>query len=518
MKYLFIFFMLCSVSFAQIVGPKLAAQEKEYAFGSIKEGEIVSHSFIVTNTGGDTLVINDVRASCGCTAAKPEKSKLLPGESTNIQVSFNTNGRKGHQQKHVYITSNDKENAEMRLSFTAEVEEKNDVNAPKLVIEESTHDFGTIKAGKVVNWTVNFKNSGASLLEIKDVKTSCGCTAAVVSGKKINPGESGSIKIEFDSTNRSGKTSKTISVQSNDPGKSQPNINYFCGCSELTMAWFKRSKENIASDSIKKELPDGLWEKCPPCGEIIHKKQLEANLWTCTKCDHHFRIGSAEYISFLLDKNSFKETDKKIKSADPLAFTDTKKYSDSINDTIKKTGINDAVRTGYGKMENRDISFACMDFKFIGGSMGSVVGEKISRAADRAYKNKIPLVIISQSGGARMMEGALSLMQMAKTSSRLARLAEAKIPYISVLTDPTTGGTTASYAMLGDINIAEPKALIGFAGPRVIRQTIGKDLPEGFQTSEFLLDNGFLDFIVHRKELKSKIATMSGSVKLTFRS
>lgn len=274
------------------------------------------------------------------------------------------------------------------------------------------------------------------------------------------------------------------------------------------MTWFKRSKDNIASDSTKLELPDGLWEKCPGCGEIIHKKQLEINYWTCTKCEHHFRIGSSEYISILFDKNTFKEYDKKLRSADPLGFTDSKKYPDRINETIKKTGLTDAVRTGTGKIEGREVSFACMDFSFIGGSMGSVVGEKISRAIDRAYKNRMPMIVISASGGARMMEGAFSLMQMAKTSSRLARLADARIPYISILTDPTTGGTTASYAMLGDINIAEPKALIGFAGPRVIKQTIGKDLPEGFQTSEFLLENGFVDMIVHRKDMKGKLASL----------
>lgn len=271
------------------------------------------------------------------------------------------------------------------------------------------------------------------------------------------------------------------------------------------MAWFKRSKENISPESQKKDLPDGLWEKCPSCGEIIHKKQLEANLWTCLKCGNHFRIGSAEYIDILLDKNSFKEIDKKMRSADPLEFEDTKKYTSRIQETIKKLGLNDAVRTGTGKIEGMDVAFGCMDFKFIGGSMGSVVGEKLARLIDRAYKNKIPLIIVSASGGARMMEGAFSLMQMAKTSSRLARLAEARIPYVSVLTDPTTGGTTASYAMLGDINIAEPQALIGFAGPRVIKQTIGKDLPKGFQRSEFLVDKGFVDVISARKELKHTI-------------
>jgi acetyl-CoA carboxylase carboxyl transferase subunit beta len=271
------------------------------------------------------------------------------------------------------------------------------------------------------------------------------------------------------------------------------------------MPWFRRSKQNIAPDSQKRELPDGLWEKCPECGEIIHKKQLELNYWTCLKCDYHWRIGSKEYISFLLDKNSFKEMDRKMRSADPLEFKDTKKYSDRINETIKKLDLYDAVRTGTGKIEGRDVAFGCMDFEFIGGSMGSVVGEKLSRLIDKAYKDKLPTIIISRSGGARMMEGAYSLMQLAKISARLTKLAEAGIPYISILTDPTTGGTTASYAMLGDIHIAEPKALIGFAGPRVIKQTIGKDLPEGFQRSEFLLEKGFIDFISHRKDLRNNL-------------
>lgn len=271
------------------------------------------------------------------------------------------------------------------------------------------------------------------------------------------------------------------------------------------MPWFKRSKQNIAADTQQKELPAGLWEKCPSCGEIIHKKQLELNLWTCLKCDFHFRISSRDYISFLFDKNTFKEIDRKLRSADPLDFADTKKYSDRIASSIKKLELYDAVRTGIGKIEDKEVAFGCMDFQFIGGSMGSVVGEKIARLVDKAYKNKIPLIIISASGGARMMEGAYSLVQMAKTSARLTRLAEAKIPYISILTDPTTGGTTASYAMLGDIHIAEPKALIGFAGPRVIKQTIGKDLPEGFQRSEFLLEHGFVDIVSHRKDLRDNI-------------
>jgi acetyl-CoA carboxylase carboxyl transferase subunit beta len=274
------------------------------------------------------------------------------------------------------------------------------------------------------------------------------------------------------------------------------------------MGWFKRKKENISRDSKKTDIPDGQWSKCEDCGEIIHTKQLEVNLWCCPKCNYHFRIGSEQYISIIFDKGSFKELDKKMKSGDPLEFTDTKKYSERIVATIKKSGLNDAVRTGVGKIDGRKVSFACMDFNFIGGSMGSVVGEKIARVIDAAYEEKIPVIIISQSGGARMMEGAFSLMQMAKTSSRLARNAEAKLPYISVLTDPTTGGVTASYAMLGDVIIAEPKALIGFAGPRVIKQTIGKDLPDGFQRTEFQLENGFVDFIVNRKQMKEKLSQL----------
>ncbi|NLT52610.1 MAG: acetyl-CoA carboxylase carboxyltransferase subunit beta [Ignavibacteria bacterium] len=274
------------------------------------------------------------------------------------------------------------------------------------------------------------------------------------------------------------------------------------------MGWFKRTKKNISDKSQKRNIPDGQWVKCVDCDEIMHKKQFELNLWVCVKCGSHFRIGSDEYLSFLLDKNSFSEMDRKLISADPLDFTDTQKYSDRIKSSIKKTKLNDAVKTGTGKINGKKIAIAVMDFKFIGGSMGSVVGEKIARAADKAYKDKIPLIIISSSGGARMMEGAFSLMQMAKTSSRLARLADAGIPYISVLTDPTTGGITASYAMLGDVNIAEPNALIGFAGPRVIKETIGRDLPAGFQKSEFLVEKGFIDFIVNRKDLKNKISLL----------
>ncbi|MGB2867991.1 MAG: acetyl-CoA carboxylase, carboxyltransferase subunit beta [Bacteroidota bacterium] len=274
------------------------------------------------------------------------------------------------------------------------------------------------------------------------------------------------------------------------------------------MAWFRRSKENISSEGQKKDIPDGMWVKCLGCGDIIHKKQLEQNLFTCTKCNYHFRIGSKEYFEILLDKGSLKEMDKKMRSVDPLNFVDTKPYVKRIEDTIKKTGLQDAVRTGTGEIDGIPVVIACMDFGFIGGSMGSVVGEKIARAIDKARELKHPLLIVSSSGGARMMEGALSLMQLAKTSAKLAQLSDDGVPYISLMTDPTTGGVTASYAMLGDVQIAEPAALIGFAGPRVIRQTIGKDLPKGFQRSEFVLEKGFVDMIVHRRELKETISKL----------
>lgn len=274
------------------------------------------------------------------------------------------------------------------------------------------------------------------------------------------------------------------------------------------MAWFRRSKENIDSGNQKKEMPEGMWTKCSSCGEILHKGAVEQNLWVCPKCGFHFRIGSKEYFSILFDEGTFKEYDAKMTSKDPLNFVDTKKYKDRIKETIKKTGLHDAIRYGTGKMNKRETVIACMDFTFIGGSMGSVVGEKIARAIDKSIKLKAPLIIISASGGARMMEAAYSLMQLAKTSAKLAQLAQKKIPYISLMTDPTTGGTTASYAMLGDINIAEPGALIGFAGPRVIKQTIGKDLPEGFQRAEFLQEKGFVDVVVPRKDLKSAISNV----------
>jgi acetyl-CoA carboxylase carboxyl transferase subunit beta len=274
------------------------------------------------------------------------------------------------------------------------------------------------------------------------------------------------------------------------------------------MSWFKRSKGNIAAETQKKEFPDGLWTKCEACGEIIHKMELEKSLSTCPKCGAHFRVGSTEYFELLLDPGSFKEHDRRMKSSDPLKFVDTKKYKDRATDAIKKTKLNDAVRWGTGKIGGIPVAMAAMDFGFIGGSMGSVVGEKIGRAIDHAWKAKVPLIVVSSSGGARMMEGAFSLMQMAKTSAKLSRLADAKVPYISILTDPTTGGVTASFAMLGDVNIGEPGALIGFAGPRVIKQTIGKDLPPGFQRAQFLLEHGFLDLVVHRKEMRQTISQL----------
>jgi len=271
------------------------------------------------------------------------------------------------------------------------------------------------------------------------------------------------------------------------------------------MDWFKRKKETLQAVD-RKEMPDGLWVKCDECGEIIYKKELEKKLFVCPKCDYHFRIGYHNYIQILVDTGTFKEFNKSLSSTDPLKFKDSKRYSDRYKAAVEKTGIKEAVITGTGEIEGIPAVLAIMDFSFLGGSMGSVVGEKISRAIDIALKEKHPLIIISASGGARMHEGVLSLMQTANTSAKLALLSEAHLPYISILTHPTTGGTTASYAMLGDVHIAEPGALIGFAGPRVIKQTIGQDLPPGFQKSEFLLDHGFVDTIVHRHELKTKLA------------
>ena len=274
------------------------------------------------------------------------------------------------------------------------------------------------------------------------------------------------------------------------------------------MAWFQRKDKGIQTPTeAKKEAPDGLWYKTPS-GKIVHMRELRNNSYVSPEDDYHVRIGSKEYFEILFDGNKFTELDADLSSGDPLGFVDTKKYPDRIKATQKKSGLKDAIRSAEGKINGKPLVIACMDFGFIGGSMGSVVGEKIARAIDHSLKNKIPFLMISKSGGARMMEAGFSLMQMAKTSARLSLLSEAKIPYISLLTDPTTGGVTASFAMLGDFNIAEPGALIGFAGPRVIRETIGKDLPKGFQSAEFVLDHGFLDFIVDRRSLKKKLTTL----------
>ena len=274
------------------------------------------------------------------------------------------------------------------------------------------------------------------------------------------------------------------------------------------MKWFKRKKKNISTPTTqKKELPDGMWYKTPG-GSIIHIRELKNNSYVCPEDDYHVRIGSKEYFEILFDNKSFEELDKDLSSSDPLKFVDIKSYKGRVDKSQKDTGLKDAIKTGVGKINNYDIVISCMDFSFIGGSMGSVVGEKISRAIDYSLRKKIPLMIISKSGGARMMESAYSLMQMAKTSSKLALLSREKVPYISLMTDPTTGGVSASFAMLGDFNIAEPGALIGFAGPRVIKETIGSNLPKGFQSSEFLFENGFLDFIVDRRDLKTKISKL----------
>ena len=271
------------------------------------------------------------------------------------------------------------------------------------------------------------------------------------------------------------------------------------------MAWFKRKDKGIHTPTEeKKDTPKGLWYKTPS-GKVIDTDELKKNLYVSPEDGYHVRIGSNEYFELFFDDNKFEELNSKLTSKDPLKFEDTKKYPDRLKAAQKKTGLKDAVRTAVGKSNGKDIVIASMDFAFIGGSMGSVVGEKIARAIDYAIKNELPFLMISKSGGARMMEASLSLMQLVKTSAKLAQLADAKIPYISLCTDPTTGGTTASFAMLGDINIAEPNALIAFAGPRVVKDTTGKDLPEGFQRSEFVLEHGFLDGIYERKNLKKQV-------------
>lgn len=274
------------------------------------------------------------------------------------------------------------------------------------------------------------------------------------------------------------------------------------------MPWFKRSDKGILTPTeSKREVPDGLWFKSPG-GKIVHTRELKNNAYVVPEEDYHVRIGSAEYFEILFDNNKFTELDPNMESADPLKFSDTKPYLKRIKESQEKTDLKDAVRTAYGKMNGIDVVVACMDFNFIGGSMGSVVGEKVARAIDHCIKHKSPFIMISRSGGARMMEAGLSLMQMAKTSAKIALMDKAGLPMVSLLTDPTTGGVTASYAMLGDFNIAEPGSLIGFAGPRVIRETIGKDLPKGFQSAEFVLEHGFLDFIVDRRNLKSRLTTL----------
>lgn len=279
------------------------------------------------------------------------------------------------------------------------------------------------------------------------------------------------------------------------------------------MSWFNRTDKGILTPTeAKREVPDGLWFKSPG-GKIVHTRELKNNAYVVPEEDYHVRIGSKEYFEILFDNNEFTELDPNMESADPLKFKDTKPYPKRIKETQAKVDLKDAVRTAYGKMNGLDLVVACMDFSFIGGSMGSVVGEKIARAMDHSLKTNTPFLMISRSGGARMMEAGLSLMQMAKTSAKIALLDKAGIPYISLLTDPTTGGVTASYAMLGDFNIAEPGALIGFAGPRVIRETIGKDLPKGFQSAEFVLDHGFLDFIVDRRNLKNRLTTLLKMLK-----
>ena len=275
------------------------------------------------------------------------------------------------------------------------------------------------------------------------------------------------------------------------------------------MGWFKRIKGGITTATHeKKETPDGLWSKCPKCKTIITTEEHKQQLYVCANCNYHSRIGSLEYFEILFDNNTYIELDKNMSSLDPLRFKDKKTYPERIQLMTKKTGLKDAVRTAHGKLNNEKVVIACMDFSFIGGSIGSVVGEKIGRAIDYARKKKTPILIISKSGGARMMEAGISLMQLAKTSAKLAQLAKERLPYISLCTDPTFGGATASFSMLGDMNIAEPNALIGFAGPKVVKETIGKDLPTGFQTAEFLLEKGFIDMIIERKNLKEKLALL----------
>lgn len=282
------------------------------------------------------------------------------------------------------------------------------------------------------------------------------------------------------------------------------------GTSEETKSsWFKRIKKNIdTKTSEKKEVPEGLWTKCPSCNYICTVTELRDNDFVCPKCEHHHRVGSDEYFDIIFDNSEFTELFDNIRSKDFLGFTDLKPYQKRLEETWSKSDLKDSMRVAVGKVNGYDLVIACMDFEFIGGSLGSVMGEKFSRAVDHCIQHNMPYMVISKSGGARMMESAFSLMQLAKTSGKLSQLSDAGLPYISMLTDPTFGGISASFGMLGDLNIAEPGALIGFAGPRVIKETIRKDLPEGFQRSEFLLEHGFLDFIIDRKSLKNRLATL----------
>ena len=274
--------------------------------------------------------------------------------------------------------------------------------------------------------------------------------------------------------------------------------------------WFKRIRKGISTSTAdKKETPEGLWTKCPNCNHICTSSELKENLYICDKCNYHHRIGSDEYFAILFDNQEFIVLFDEIKSKDALNFTDLKNYQKRLDEIHSKTDLKDSMRVGVGKMNGESYVVACMDFEFIGGSLGSVMGEKFSRAVDYCIQHRLPFLVISKSGGARMMESAFSLMQLAKTSGKLSQLSDAKLPFISLLTDPTFGGISASFGMLGDLNIAEPGALIGFAGPRVIKETIKKDLPPGFQRSEFLLEHGFLDFIVDRKELKQKLSEVA---------
>jgi acetyl-CoA carboxylase carboxyl transferase subunit beta len=274
------------------------------------------------------------------------------------------------------------------------------------------------------------------------------------------------------------------------------------------MAWFKRRKQNITTPTEeKRDLPKGLWYKTPT-GKVIETDELKENLYVSPEDDYHVRIGSKEYFEILFDEGEFKELDTKIVSKDPLNFVDTMSYKERLKNTTKKTGLNDSIRNAVGRLDDHDVVISCMDFSFIGGSLGSVMGEKISRAIDYCIKHKTPYVLVCQSGGARMMEAAISLMQLAKVQAKLTQLSDHKLPYFPILTHPTFGGVTASFSMIGDVIIAEPGALVGFAGPRVIKETIGKDLPKGFQTSEFLLEKGFVDIIVHRKKLKEKLSQL----------